>query len=90
MSTESTGSMRNEYEESFLDQNTWIRPVVIFDIVCFALLGLIVGAHEAVGWFGARFGQVIFGMVASMILMSLIFTTVLLVVNGSRYIANRY
>lgn len=86
MSTQSERVDPSEYEEGFLDQNTWIRPVVWFVLVCFGLLALIITANATLGWLGGRFGQVLFGMVASMIFLSAVVSAVLLVVNGARYL----
>lgn len=89
MSTQSRTADPGEYEEGFLSQNTWLRPVAIFVVICFGLLALIIGANATMGWLGGRFGQVLFGMVASLVFMSVILSAVLLVVNGARYIYNK-
>jgi hypothetical protein len=88
MSTQSQRVDPGEYEEGFLDQNTWIRPVAIFVLICFGLLALIITANATMGWLGGRFGQVLFGMVASLIFMSAVISVVLLIVNGARYLLN--
>lgn len=88
MSTQSRTADPSEYEEGFFSQNTWIRPVAIFVVICFGLLALIIGANATMGWLGGRFGQVLFGMVASLVFMSFIISAVLLVVNGARYLIN--
>lgn len=89
MSTQSRTADPNEYEEGFFSQNTWIRPVAIFVVICFGLLALIISANATMGWLGGRFGQVLFGMVASLVFMSFILSAVLLVVNGARYLYNK-
>ncbi|WP_227134489.1 hypothetical protein [Halorubellus salinus] len=88
MSTQSRAADPNEYEEGFLSQNTWMRPVAIFVVICFGLLALIISANATMGWLGGRFGQVLFGMVASLVFMSIVLSAVLLIVNGTRYLYN--
>lgn len=88
MSTQSRTTEPNEYNEGFFDQNTWIRPLSIFVVFCFGLLALIITANATMGWLGGRFGQVLFGMIASLVFMSVIISTILLIVNGSRYLYN--
>lgn len=88
MSAQSRTTEPNEYSEGFLDQNTWIRPLSFFVLICFGLLALIITANATMGMLGGRFGQVLFGMIASLVFMSVIVTTVLLVVNGTRYLYN--
>jgi hypothetical protein len=85
MSTQSESLEPQEYEEGFFSQNTWIRPVIIFDIVCFVIISLIILANDFMGWLGGRFGQVVFGMVASLIFLSFVISAILLIVNGARY-----
>lgn len=89
MSTPSQAPGRNEYEEGFFDQNTWIRPLVIFNGICLGLITIIIILEDTMGWLGGRFGQVIFGMIASLIFMSVIIATLLLIVNGARYWNNK-
>lgn len=86
MSTQSRTADPNEYNEGFLDQNTWIRPLSVFVALCFVLLALIITANATMGWLGGRFGQVLFGMIASLVFMSVIISTILLIVNGGRYL----
>ncbi|NHN41069.1 hypothetical protein G9C85_05385 [Halorubellus sp. JP-L1] len=86
MSTQSQQTKREQYEEGFLDQNTWIRPLAVFVLICFGLLALIITSNATMGWLGGRFGQVLFGMIASLIFMSFIISAILLVVNGARYL----
>jgi len=86
MSAQSESMDPVEYEEGFFDQNTWIRPMVWFVLVCFGLLSLIIGANATLGWLGGRFGQVLFGMVASMIFIAFVLSGILLVVNAARYV----
>jgi hypothetical protein len=88
MSTQSRTTDPNEYEEGFFDQNTWIRPLSFFVVICFGLLALIITANATMDWLGGRFGQVLFGMIASLVFMSVIISGILLVVNGSRYLYN--
>jgi hypothetical protein len=89
MSTQSRTADPNEYNEGFLDQNTWIRPLSIFVVICFGLLALIITANATMGWLGGRFGQVLFGMVASLVFMSFVVSSILLLVNGARYLYNK-
>jgi uncharacterized membrane protein (DUF485 family) len=89
MSTQSRTADTNEYNEGFLEQNTWIRPLSIFVLICFGLLALIITANATMGWLGGRFGQVLFGMIASLIFMSVIITTILLLVNAARYVYDK-
>jgi hypothetical protein len=88
MSTQSRTTNSNEYNEGFFEQNTWIRPLAFFVVVCFGLLALIITANATMGWLGGSFGQVLFGMVASLVFMSVIVSIILVVVNGSRYLYN--
>lgn len=88
MSTQSQSADPAEYQEGFLDQNSWLRPVVLFVLVCFGLLALIIGANATMGLLGGRFGQVLFGMVASMIFICTVVSSILLVVNGARYVTS--
>lgn len=85
MSAQSESLDPQKYEEGFFSQNSWIRPMIYFDIVCFVVIGLIIISNDIMGWLGGRFGQVVFGMVASLIFMSIILSTILLIVNGARY-----
>jgi len=89
MSTQSESVDPTEYEEGFFDQNTWIRPMVWFVAICFGLLALIITSNATMGWLGGRFGQVLFGMVASMIFLAVVISAILLIVNGARYVNNR-
>lgn len=86
MSTQSRTTDPNEYHEGFFDQNTWIRPLAFFVVLCFVLLALIITANATMGWLGGRFGQVLFGMIASLVFMSVVISTILLLVNGARYL----
>lgn len=75
-----------QYEEGFFSQNTWIRPVAMFMAMCFGILTVIIILNHSFGWLGGRFGQVLFGMVASMIFMAIVISTILLTVNATRYL----
>jgi|GEM_PF-1347505 hypothetical protein len=88
MSTQSQPERPTNYEEGFLSQNTWLRPVGMFIAFCFGILSLIIISNAMMDWLGGRFGQVLFGMVASLIFMATILTVVLLLVNGTRYVIN--
>jgi len=88
MSAQTRSPDPNEYKEGFLDQNTWIRPLAIFVVICFGLLALIITANATMDWLGGRFGQVLFGMIASLVFMSVVISAILLLVNGARYLYN--
>lgn len=86
----SDGQLRRpeSVEGGFLEQNAWLKPFALIQLVLLFLLVWLDLVNDVVPTIQGRFSNVLFGIILAIIGLSLVTGAVVLVVNAFRYVTN--